>query len=130
MLHLRNIGIAGEPGELHGGLLAQGFELVLVGSERKPRLIVVGLGNDVAPHERCKAVVVCLIQFDLRLLGCDVAQHALVVLLHRFDGQCRLRKIGLRIVERDLELPGIDPEQNIDRLDELVFMDVDRTHHP
>jgi hypothetical protein len=38
-----------------------------------------------------------------------IAQHALIVLFHRVDGQRRLGKVGFGIVERDLELLRIEP---------------------
>jgi hypothetical protein len=44
---------------------------------------------------------------NVPLLSGGIAQHALVVLLHRFDSQRGLRKAGLGVVESDLELLGI-----------------------
>ena len=111
VLRHRNVRVAVEPGELHRGLLAQGFELALAGFQRETRLIVGGPGNGTGAHERRVAVIGRLIERDLRLLRGDVAQHAQVVLLHRIDGQRRLRKVGLGVVEGDLELPGIEAIQ-------------------
>ena len=109
VLGRRNVGIAAEPGELHLRLLLQRGELARVGFERVAR------SGRSWPWKRNRsrtsvayAIVVSLIEFGLRLLRSDVAQHALVVLLHRFDRQRRLRQIGLDVVERDLELLRID----------------------
>ena len=77
------------------------------------------------PHERRVAVVGRLIERDLRLLRCDVAQHAPIILLHRCDRQRRLREVGLRIVEGDLELTGIQAIQDLALVDVLVLGDVD-----
>ena len=71
------------------------------------------------------AIVIGLIEIDLRLLRRGVAQHALVILLHRLDRQRGLRQIGLGVVERDLELPRIEPIENLAGFDLLVVLHVD-----
>ena len=78
--------------------------------------------------KRRVAIVVDLIEIDLRLLGGDVAQHALIILLHRLDRQRGLRQIGLGVVERDLELTRIEPIKNLAGLDVLVVRDGDLLH--
>jgi hypothetical protein len=63
-----------------------------------------------------------LIEVDLRLLRRGVAHHPLVVLLHRLDRHGDLRQIGLGIVERDLELPRVQPVQNLAGFDLLIVL--------
>ncbi len=121
--------IAGEPRELHLRLLAQRLQRALVGDEREVRLVVAGLGNRAAMHQRGVAFVGGAIHVDLRLLRIDVAQHALVVLLHRVDGERDLGEVGLGIVERDLELPGIETVEDLARRHVLVVDDVDLLHN-
>src|SRR4029077_3061655 len=74
MLRRGDLRITAEPGELHLRLLAQRFELALVGGERGLRLVVYRLRNGAAAQERNVAIVVDLIQIDLRLLGRDIAE--------------------------------------------------------
>ena len=69
--------------------------------------------------------IVGFIENDLRLLGGDIAQHALVILLHGIDGQCRLGQIGFGVVESDLILAGIEPVQHLAGTDALVVRNVD-----
>ncbi len=125
MLRGGNVRISGEPRELHLRLLSQGFELALVGLEREARLVVIGPGNGLGPHQRGETVIVRLIELDQRLLRSDVAQHATVILLHRVDGQRHLCKVGPGAVESDLELPRIEAIQNLASRDTLVLRDVD-----
>ncbi len=87
-------------------------------------LIVNGPGDRAAAQEHRITIVVCLIQIDLRLLCGGIAQHALVVLLQRFDGECRLREVGLGIVEGDLELPGIEAVEHLAGGDVLILRDI------
>ena len=123
MLGDGDIGITVEPGELDLCLLTKRFELALVGLESGLRLIINRLRDGVAVQQHHIAVVVGLIQPDLRLFGGDIAEHAFVVLLHRVDDQPSLRQVGLGVVERNLKLPGIEPVQHLPGPDALVIRD-------
>ena len=118
----REVRIAAELGELHLRLLVQGGELALVVVERVARLVVNGLGHSGTAQQHGIAVVIDLIEVDLRLLSSGVAHHALVVLLHRLDRQRGLRQIGLGVVERDLELAGIEPIEHLPGGDVLIVL--------
>ena len=125
MLRHHDVRIAAEPGELHLRLLARGGELALVVFQRVVRLVVVRLRDGIAVQERGGAVGIELVEIDLRRLRGGVADHALVVLLHRLDRQRRLRQISLGIVDRDLELARIEPVKHLPGRDVLVIRDVD-----
>ena len=123
-----DVRIAAELGELHFRLLLQRGELALVVFERVARLIEHRLRYRGAFQQHGVAIVVCLIEVDLRLLRGDVAQHALVILLHRVDRHRDLREIGLGVVERDLELTRIQPVENLPGFDVLIVLDRDVLH--
>ena len=77
------------------------------------RLIVLRLRDAVETQQRRVAVEGNLTERDLRLLRRDVVEHACVVVLHGEKRQPRLAEIGLDVVERDAELPGIDAEKHL-----------------
>jgi hypothetical protein len=80
-----NVGIATELRQLNLRLLLLGLELALIGGEREAGLIVHQLRDTLALHQSCVSVEGHLVQRDLSLLGINVAQHPLVVLLHGLD---------------------------------------------
>jgi len=67
LLIRRNVGIAAELCQLHRSLLAQRFEFALVDVERSFSLVVVGLRNGIGVQKHLGAIVIRLIQIDLRL---------------------------------------------------------------
>lgn len=79
-------------------------------------------------QQHFRAVEVRLIEIDLRLLGRGVAQHALIVLLHRIKRGRDLRQIGCGVVDGDLELPGIETIENLPRRHILIVGDLDVLH--
>ena len=99
-----DVRIAGQARELHLGLSAQGLELALVGCQGEFRLVVGRLGHRALADQHRVAIKILLIEIDLRLLGRNVALHALVVSLHQFNRQANLGEIGLGVIESDLVL--------------------------
>ena len=115
MLRGLDIGIAAELRQLRRRLLTQRLELALVVEQRVLRLIVYRLRDGAGMQQHVAAIEIGLVEIDLRLLGGDIAQHVLVVLLHGVDRERGLRQIGLGIVERDLKLTRIDPVEDLSR---------------
>ena len=84
-------------------------DFALVGLKREASLVVIGHGDGLGFHQGGVAIERGLVELDLGLLGGDVAQHPPVILLHRFDRQRHLREVGVGVLQRDLELAGIEP---------------------
>src|SRR5437868_14599205 len=94
--------------QLNFGLLTKCGDLRLRSAERGLRLIDIGLRGTADLDQGQLTIVIRLVELPLRELRIDVAQHALVVLFHRADGQLGLCQLRARIGESDLEWPRIE----------------------
>jgi len=97
--------------------------------QRETGLVIIGLRDGIRLHQRGVAIIIHLIEVNLCLLGVDVALHPAIILFHRLDRQPGLRKVGLGIVERDLELARIELIEHLSGIDVLVFGHVDLLHN-
>jgi hypothetical protein len=119
-----DVRVAGESGKGDFSLVPERRELALIGLEGEARLVVGGLWHVIRGHESRVAIESHLIECDLRLLSIGVAQHALIIALHRVDRELSLRQICFRIIECNLELTRIKPVQNLPSCHTLIVADV------
>src|ERR1700688_830044 len=124
-LFRRQIGIAPELGKLCLRILLQRDKSGPRSVERAPRLIELLWRDGIGARKRGVAIVGALRQKDLRILGTDLAEHAFVLRLLRFDVEHGLRERRLSIFQSDLEGPGIEAEQHLAGLYALTLMHVD-----
>ena len=103
-------------------------ELALIVVERVAGLIEHRLRNRGGLQQHRIAIVVFLVEIDLRLLSGDVTQHALIVLLHGVDRHRGLGEIGVGILKRDLKLTRIEAVENLASFDVFVVLDRDVLH--
>src|SRR5581483_9143228 len=108
----RNICVATQPGELYLRLLLQRGKFGLVKLEREAGLVVSRSGDNIAIDQRRISFVCDTVEFNLSLLCGNVLQHDQVVILHRLNRECDLVEIGSGVVQGDLELEGVDFEQD------------------
>ena len=94
-------------------VLARSWKRAVSKSERdtSPRLDQLGAALEVGG-----------VELHLRLLGVDVAQHPLIVLLHRLHAEADLHEVGLGAIQRDLELARIEAHHHVALVDELALM--------